>query len=67
MKQFESARIERTSEIVRRSTEAARRFHNPALANPEGAAAYVDREWSRDKVEQRYGWLFEYDAMHVDL
>jgi salicylate hydroxylase len=64
---FEKARIGRTSEIVRRSTEAARRFHNPALADPAGAAAYVDREWSPEKVEERYGWLFEYDALRVEL
>jgi salicylate hydroxylase len=64
---FERARIGRTSEIVRRSTEAAKRFHNPALADPAGAATYVDHEWSPEKVEERYGWLFEYDALRVEL
>jgi salicylate hydroxylase len=64
---YEKARIQRTSEIVRRSTEAARRFHNPALADPAGAAAYVDREWAPAKVAERYGWLFEYDATRVEV
>ncbi|HEY8581073.1 MAG TPA: FAD-dependent monooxygenase, partial [Beijerinckiaceae bacterium] len=67
LQRYERARIARTSEIVRRSTEAARRFHNPALADPEGAAAYVDREWSPEKVEARYGWLFAYDAARVEI
>ena len=67
LKRFEKARIGRTSEIVRRSTEAAKRFHNPALADPAGAAAYVDREWSADKVEAAYGWLFQYDAPGVEI
>ena len=67
LKQFETARVERTSQIVRRSTEAAKRFHNPALADPAGAAAYVDREWTPEKIEARYGWLFEYDAMGIPL
>jgi salicylate hydroxylase len=67
LKQFETARVGRTSQIVRRSTEAAKRFHNPALADPAGAAAYVDREWTPEKIEARYGWLFEYDAMETRL
>jgi len=67
LKQFETARVERTSQIMRRSTEAAKRFHNPALADPAGAAAYVDREWTPEKIEARYGWLFEYDAMETPL
>lgn len=67
LKQFEAARVERTSQIVRRSTEAAKRFHNPALADPVGAAAYVDREWTPEKIEARYGWLFAYDALETPL
>ena len=67
LSQFETARVQRTSEIVRRSTEAARRFHNPALGDPQGAAAYIDREWTPEKIEARYGWLFEYDALETPL
>ena len=67
LKQFETTRVERTSQIVRRSTEAAKRFHNPALADPAGAAAYVDREWTPEKIEARYGWLFAYDALETPL
>jgi salicylate hydroxylase len=67
LKRFERARIERTSQIVRRSNEAAKRFHNPALADPAGAEAYVNREWAPEKVEGNYGWLFEYDALTVSI
>ena len=67
LSQYEAARVTRTSQIVRRSTEAARRFHNPALGDPAGAAAYVDREWTPEKIEARYGWLFEYDALETPL
>lgn len=62
--QFQNARIERCTTIVEKSTENGRRFHNKELANAAGAAAYVDREWSPEKVEQRYDWLFNY---RVDL
>lgn len=64
---YESVRIGRTSLIVVRSAENARRFHNPALAHVDGAADYVNREWTEQKVRQRYDWLFEYDASSVDL
>jgi salicylate hydroxylase len=62
---YEQTRIERTTSIVLRSTENGKRFHNPALASPEGAAAYVDREWAEDKVRERYEWLFRYNVDEV--
>ena len=59
---YEAARRDRTARMVRGSAENAARFHNPALADPAGAAAYVDREWAEERVRQRYDWLFRYDV-----
>jgi salicylate hydroxylase len=67
LRHYEIARLERTAAIVRGSADNAKRFHNPALANSEGAAAYVEREWQPEKVRQRYDWLFEYDPLTVAL
>jgi salicylate hydroxylase len=64
---FQAARAERTSTIVRRSADNAKRFHNPALAHAEGAAAYVTREWSEERVKERYEWLFKYDVDTVPI
>lgn len=65
LQRYEAARIGRTTAIVEKSTENGRRFHNPELASASGAAAYVDREWSPQRVRERYGWLFEYRVDEV--
>jgi salicylate hydroxylase len=49
------------------SAENARRFHNPALADPEGAKEYLDREWSRAAITRRYEWLFTYDVLGAQI
>jgi salicylate hydroxylase len=67
LRRYEAARHERTSRIVRGSAANAERFHNPALAHAEGAAAYVTREWSEERVKERYEWLFQYDVDAVPL
>ena len=59
---YEDARRDRTARIVRGSADNARRFHNATLATPGEAQRYIDTEWSEDRIEARYGWLFEYDA-----
>ena len=63
LQRFETLRWQRTADIVNRSADNAARFHNPALADPSFAEAYIDREWDSEKVRHRYDWLFEYDAM----
>jgi len=62
---YQNARKERTARIVHGSAENARRFQNPTLAEPAGAQEYVEREWSEERVKQRYEWLFTYDVTAV--
>lgn len=64
---YEAARLDRTAAIVRGSADNTKRFHNRAHATPEGAAAYIAREFTPEKVHQRYDWLYEYDALTVPV
>lgn len=62
---YQNARKARAEKIVHGSAENARRFQDRTLAEPAGAQAYVDREWSEERVKQRYEWLFTYDVTAV--
>jgi salicylate hydroxylase len=59
---YENARRERTSAIVRRSAELQHTLHNPALARPETASAFVDTHFGPEQVRERYDWIYRYDA-----
>jgi salicylate hydroxylase len=67
LQRYDAARLARTTRAVLGSLDNASRFHNPALADAAGAAAYLDREWQPEKVRQRYDWAFEYDALSAPL
>ncbi|SIT48977.1 Monooxygenase FAD-binding [Paraburkholderia piptadeniae] len=67
LQRYEALRLDRTARVVRGSAANATRFHNPQLAHAEGAAAYVDREWSEERVKERYNWLFEYNVDAVEV
>ena len=62
---YETARLDRTTRIVRGALENVSRYHNPRLAEPDGAQAFADQQFAQSKVKDRYDWLFDYDANTV--
>ncbi|HEY4370372.1 MAG TPA: FAD-dependent monooxygenase [Burkholderiales bacterium] len=64
---YEAARNERTAKVVHGSTANAKRFHSQTLSTAGEAQAYLEREFSEQKVKERYDWLFEYDVLTAPL
>lgn len=67
LKKYEDARVERTSKMVQGAKENTARFHESALATEEGAVKYMESEWSRAPINDRYDWLYRYDVLTVDI
>ena len=67
LEKYENARRERTRRAVEGSADNIARFHNPELADPAKARAYVEREWAGANVVARYEWLFTYDVATAPL
>ncbi len=66
-RRFERARMERTTRVVRGSSENTKRFHNASLADPLAAPAFMRREMAPEKLRTRYDWAYEYDAVTVPI
>lgn len=67
LRRYQATCMGRANAIVESSAENGRRFHNPVLADVETARTYLDIQWEKEKVRQRYDWLFEYDANTAPL
>lgn len=67
LQRYEGARVERTTRMVQGARENTGRFHEKALATEEGAIAYMESEWSRDPITDRYDWLYRYDVMTAEI
>ncbi|HEX2889981.1 FAD-dependent monooxygenase [Vineibacter terrae] len=67
LRAYEAARQERTACIIEGSAANTRRFHNPALADPAGAQAYVEREFAEAQLRERFDWIYRYDAGTVPV
>jgi 2-polyprenyl-6-methoxyphenol hydroxylase-like FAD-dependent oxidoreductase len=67
LRHYENARLERTSRMAQASLENVSHMHNPQLADPAQAQAFMDRAFSAGALRARYDWLYEYNAMTVPV
>lgn len=67
LKRYETARIEITRRKVLGASANTERFHNPALATESGAQAYVDEQWDRRAIIDRYEWIFSDDVTTTQI
>jgi len=67
LQRYEAVRRPHTYRMVRGSSENRSRFHHPDLAQPDTAVPFIEREWQRDAISDRYDWLFNYDAETVAI
>ncbi len=65
LRRYEALRIPRTTDIVNASAANLSRYHNPDLADPDLARAYIDREAVGQQASRE--WLYTYDATRVPL
>ena len=67
LQRYDEVRRPHAYRMVRGASENTSRFHNPALAAPDTAEAFVSREWQSQAISDRYDWLFTYQADKVDI
>ena len=67
LQHYETARRDRTRRTVEGSAANMHRFHNRALADPVEGKRFIDREWTSQRIADRYEWLFRYDAQTVPI
>ncbi|MFV0350621.1 MAG: hypothetical protein ACK5JO_18775, partial [Halodesulfovibrio sp.] len=63
---FQTARIDRTREVVARSTAAGERYHDPRLATADGADACMQEQWSSAARSAQFEWLYSYDVKNIE-
>ena len=67
LRKYEDARRERTTKVVQASGGQSRRRHNESLADPVAAVRYIETEWAPDRVQERYDWIYQYDAQSASI
>jgi salicylate hydroxylase len=59
---YETERRARTAAVVERSVATRGKAIDRAFARADTAAAHIEHEWRRERVTERYDWIYSYDA-----
>jgi salicylate hydroxylase len=67
LRAYETARRDRTTNVVNRSAAMAATFHNSSLHNPIDGENYISRNWEASKISARYDDIYTYDGTAVEV
>jgi len=67
LRRYDMLRRARGYQVAHASMEMLRVFHHPDLSRVDTAHQYIERQWSPQKVRDRYDWIVGYDARAVGL
>ncbi len=67
LKRYELARIERTKKIVLAAVDQKDRLHGDSLKNSDTAKQHVDAQWSVQRLQELYAWIYGYNALTVEI
>ena len=67
LRRYESARLERTSRMAQATLERVSHMHNPELADPAQAQAFMDRAFAPGALATSYNWVYEFNAVTVPV
>jgi len=67
LQRYETARRQRTTDIVHRSAAMAGTFHNDKLRDPKDGADYISSQWDPEKIRTRYDSIYHYNALTVEI
>lgn len=65
LKAYEKARSAVARRKVAGATDNLKRFHNKAFEQEDEAARFVELEWGREAIVDRYDWIFRDDVTQV--
>jgi salicylate hydroxylase len=67
LQRYETARRQRTTDIVHRSAAMAGTFHNDKLRDSKEGADSISSQWDPEKIRTRYDSIYHYNALTVEI
>lgn len=67
LREYDALRRERGYRVARASMDMLRVFHHDDLKDVSKARNYIETQWSREKVRERYDWIVSYNALAVGV
>lgn len=67
LEKYDSLRRERCYNVARSAMDMLAVFHHEDLRDEKKARAYIESQWSKEKVRERYDWIVSYNALEVGV